>query len=71
MKRTFGMTIRNLFKPAPAPRTRPSAKAGQRPEQANDLQVDDSHTQWRHAQMEQLERSYLAACDAVESPAAA
>ena len=45
MKKTFGMAIRNLFTPAPAPRTRPSAKAGQRPEQANDPQVDDSRTQ--------------------------
>jgi len=57
------MALRNLFKPAPAPR--PKA------EQANDLQVDYSYTQWRHAQMQYLERSYLAACGAVDKTAAA
>lgn len=57
------MAIRFFFKSAkPA---RPKA------EPAPDLQVDYSYTQWRYAQMLQLERNYLSACEAVDGVAAA
>lgn len=43
------------------------AQRKQKPaEQAPDLQVDFSHTQWRHAQMEQSVRNYHQACDVCE-----
>jgi hypothetical protein len=35
-------------------------------DQAPDLQVDFSYTQWRHAQMEQAVRNYQQACDVCE-----
>ena len=37
-------------------------KAGQ----PADHQVDYSYTQWRHDQMQQLERDYQAACDSAD-----
>lgn len=54
------MAIRNLLKAVIGRRTRPAA------EQAPDLQVDFSYTQWRHAQMEQLVRNYHQACDSCD-----
>ncbi len=50
------MALRNFFKPA---------------EQVSDLQVDYSYTQWRYAQMLQLERNYRAVCETVDGAAAA
>lgn len=50
------MALRHFFKPA---------------EQAPELEVDYSYTQWRYAQMLQLERNYRAACDTVEGAATA
>lgn len=43
-----------------------SAVQDPKAEQAPDLQVDYSYTQWRYAQMLQLERSYRAACESVD-----
>jgi hypothetical protein len=57
------MAIRNLFKSGNPVRSKS--------EQAADLQVDYSYNQWRHAQMEHLERSYRAACESVDTPATA
>ena len=37
-----------------------------KPGQPTDHQVDYSYTQWRYAQMLQLERNYLAACDSID-----
>jgi hypothetical protein len=54
------MAIRNLIK---AVTDRRGVSAAQ---QAPDLQVDFSYTQWRHAQMEQLVRNYHQACDTCE-----
>jgi len=54
------MAIRNLLK-AVTQRRKPAA------EQAPDLQVDFSYTQWRHAQMEQLVSNYQRACDTCDS----
>ena len=54
------MAIRNLLK-AVTQRRKPVA------EQAPDLQVDFSYTQWRHAQMEQLVSNYQRACDTCDS----
>ncbi|MFO6445899.1 hypothetical protein ACLBKU_02020 [Erythrobacter sp. NE805] len=46
------------------------ARVRSKPEQAPDIQVDYSYTQWRHAQMSQLVSNYHAACDSTErSPA--
>ena len=62
------MALRYFSKSAALSRTpQAAAKAGQ----DADLQVDYSYTQWRYAQMLQLERNYLAGCDAVDSAAAA
>ncbi len=55
------MALRNFLKTIIARRTRPAVQ------QAPDLQVDFSYTQWRHAQMEQLVRNYHQACDSCES----
>lgn len=44
-----------------------TTRAARKAEQAPDLQVDFSYTQWRHAQMEQLVRNYHQACDSCES----
>lgn len=54
------MAIRNLIKAIGQRRSK------QADEQAPDLQVDFSYTQWRHAQMEQLVRNYHQACDTAE-----
>ncbi len=59
------MAIRHSFNPAALSRT-PQTQA----EAAPELQVDYSHTQWRQAQMLQLERGYLAACAGVEAATA-
>lgn len=42
-------------------------RSAQPNEQAPDLQVDFSYTQWRRAQMEQLVTNYHAACDSCDS----
>lgn len=62
------MALRDIFKPATPART---SQASTKAEQAHDHQVDYSYTQWRYAQMLQLERNYLSACASVDGAAAA
>ncbi len=61
------MALADIFKPA----TLVSApKAPAKADQAHEYQVDYSHTQWRYAQMLQLERNYLSACASVDGATA-
>lgn len=62
------MALRDIFRPAALART---SQAPAKADQAHEHQVDYSYTQWRYAQMLQLERNYCAACASVEGGAAA